>query len=258
MLNETHIKQLGDRGITEETAARLLWRSSTDGYLEIPYFRKGIEVGIKFRTLSGKKKFYQKEGGEQCLYNLDVIAELGTAPLLLCEGELDAAIATQCGHVAVSVPNGAPAKSVEDDHATKYDYLKDIPANAQIIICADNDEAGANLLHDLQLRLRPARCKWVKYPQGCKDLNEAYVQYGSKGVDETIRRAQWCKIDGNYSLSELPPVPTQVALDCPVEGLAEHYKLRPGDFTVITGVPGLGKTTLVNEIACGKIGRAHV
>ena len=254
MLTEKIISQLADRGITEEIASRLSWTASDNGMLEIPYFRNGVKVGTKFRTLTGKKKFYQEDGSEQCLYNLDAIKEIGTSPLVITEGELDAAIALQCGHIAVSVPNGAPSKPVEGE-GTKYDYLKDIPPGIEIIICADGDEQGANLLHDLSIRLKPARCKWVKYPKGCKDLNEAFIKFGSKGVDETIRRAQWCKIDGIYSLSELPPPPTAIPLDCPVHGLADNFKIRLGDFTVISGLPGFGKTTLVNEIACGMVSK---
>jgi hypothetical protein len=30
----------------------------------------------------------------------------------------------------------------------------------------------------------------------------------------------------------------------------EHYKIRLGDFTVVTGIPGHGKTALINDICC--------
>ena len=32
--------------------------------------------------------------------------------------------------------------------------------------------------------------------------------------------------------------------------MGDHYRLRLGDFTVITGIPGSGKSTFVNDLAC--------
>jgi len=69
-------------------------------------------------------------------------------------------------------------------------------------------------------------------------------------VRETIRRAQWLRLDGVYRLSELPPAAPPVAHRTGIAGLDPHYRIRRGDFCVITGLPGHGKTSLVNEIAC--------
>lgn len=255
MLKAKHTEALENRGINVEIASGLGWTSSSKGdWLEIPYKRKGHVVGTKYRTLTGDKKFMQNPGSEQCFWNVDILGEIGTAALVICEGEMDAMIALQCGYMAVSVPNGAPANIVEGD-GKKYDYLKDIPDTVkEIILAVDGDAAGTNLLHDLSLRLNPARCKWVKYPKGCKDLNDAFLAGGDKGqkwVDETLKRAQWCKVEGLYRMSDIPPSPHAEPIACPVDGMGYYYKLRLGDFTVVSGVPGMGKTIFTNEIACG-------
>ncbi len=250
MILQKHIDLLEARGITGEIASRLGWHSldRNDGeWIGIPFINKGKQVGVKYRTIAGEKKFYQAKGSEQCLYNIDQISEISEFPLIITEGEMDCAIALQCGYSSVSVPNGAPSKSIEED-GKKYDYLGDIPKNIEIILVFDDDEPGHNLLHDVSIRLGKERCKWIKYPKDCKDLNDTFAKYGQRGVDETLKRAQWMKIDGLYRMSELPPVPTLIPIPCPISGLGDHYKLRLGDFTVITGIPGYGKTTLANEI----------
>ena len=86
--------------------------------------------------------------------------------------------------------------------------------------------------------------------QRCKDLNEVLQFYGAKGVVETINRAAFLKVDGVYRMSDLPPVPEQRVYDVGYEKLNEHYRLRLGDFVVITGVPGLGKSTFINDLCC--------
>ena len=258
MLTNATIELLEARGITGETASRLGWASTSrsDGeWLEIPYFRAGKRVGAKQRTLAGEKRFSQDKGSEQCFYNADALAEAGTSAVVVTEGEMDCAVALQCGYLAVSVPNGAPLEKVQDG-AAKYAYLADLPDGCEVILATDGDDQGANLLHDLALRIGRHRCKWVKYPRGCKDLNEAFLAWGERGVHETIRKAAWMKVDGLYKMSEIPPEPEFDPIPCTVPGTGAHYRLRPGDFTVITGIPSYGKSTFVNAVAAG-MAQAH-
>ena len=100
------------------------------------------------------------------------------------------------------------------------------------------------------MTLGHARCRWVRYPQGCADLAGTPQKYGAKGIVETIKRAQWYATPGIYALSELPDPPPNPAFDCGMVGLREHYRLRRGDFCVVSGVPSAGKSSFVNEVAC--------
>jgi twinkle protein len=109
---------------------------------------------------------------------------------------MDALAAIQCGFLrTVSVPDGAPAEPLGGASGPKYAYLDEAIGRrreATIILAVDGDKAGANLFHDLVLRLGRARCKFVNYPfkrskreQRCKDLNEVLQEWGEKGVVET-------------------------------------------------------------------------
>lgn len=249
MLTVKHMQLLEERGIAVETASKLGWRSSNDN-LVIPYYQGGAEVGAKFRTLSGEKKFYQEKGSAQIFYNWEAVRDTSKERLIITEGEMDCAIAIQCGLLAVSVPNGAPMTQVENGD-TKYAYLADLPDGKDIILAVDGDSAGANLLHDLSIRIGQHRCKWVKYPEGCKDLNDVFLRGGAKMVVDVVESARWTKIDGIYRMEELPDQPDMEAFPCPVDGLGELFALRQGDLTVITGIPGHGKTTLMNHVLGG-------
>jgi len=245
---------LEDRGINIELAVRMGWRSAgrsgSGEAIEIPYYHNGKEVNHKGRTIEGEKRFWQVEGGEKRLYNVDAIKDLGNEALVITEGEMDCMIALHCGYVAVSVPDGAPKDAIGDKESVKYDYLRDLPKDLKkIILAVDNDNAGANLLHDLSIRLGRHRCQWVKYPPGCKDLNDVFKVWGNKGVTECITGAQYLHIDGLYRLSELPPRPDIPAFDVGIPDLENHYKLRRGDLSVDTGIPSHGKSTFANNIA---------
>lgn len=259
MLSQTHVKALQERGLdpimVEEFGVNSIDRSG-DEFLEIPYLQRGQRVNTKYRTLGTTKRFTQDAGATKCFWNYDVIGDQALAlhPLIITEGEMDAFAAIQAGFTrVVSVPDGAPSEEIGDKGSVKYSYLEDARNDLrdvkEIILCTDDDGPGIALMNDLALRLNRARCKWVKYPKGCKDLNDALAKYGPRGVTETITRAQWLRLDGLYRMSEIPPVPPREALDIGMMGLAGKYKMRPGDFTVITGIPSHGKSTFVNEIA---------
>jgi len=257
-LSRRHGELLEARGLDLEVIERLGVSSSgrlgADG-IAIPYFRGGRHVGTKYRTIAGEKRFAQDPGSTQILYNRDCLSDvtLEGQPIIITEGEVDCWTALQCGFArSVSVPAGAPSTEVGDRASAKYSFIDDMPAipdDATIILAVDGDEPGSALRADLALRLGARRCKWVRYPQGCKDLNDALQRYGHRGVVETISRAQW--LVGNvYRMRDIPPVPEAVPHDSGFPGLHEHYRLRVGDLAIVTGIPSHGKSSFVGDIAC--------
>lgn len=263
------------RGLDLETMVRYGFDgTSRDGVdtLVIPFARNGKTVRRKYRQFEGERKWSQDKGGVRCAWNEDVLRDdsLIGQPLLITEGELDALAAIQAGFLrTISVPDGAPPpgeRTKEDlEESQKYAWLKDIEPFliskrvGEIIICADGDENGAALLQDLSIRIGKAACKFIRYPKSkkdrgrshCKDLNEVLEDYGVPGVQKTIATAQWIAAKGVYTMSELPPMPEQARFDSPNHRLfSENFKLRLGDFSVVTGTPGFGKTSFVNDIMC--------
>lgn len=263
-LQERHVSALKARGLDPELLVRLGGGASgsiADG-IALPFLDQGVAVACKHRTLGEAKRFTQQAGGRQILFNQDCLRDdtLKTEPLIVTEGELDALSAIQAGFPrTVSVPGGAPATPGREG-SKRYAFLDEVSPLLgdcrEIILAVDADEPGANLLQDLALRLGRHRCKWLAYPAGAKDLNDVLRTSGERGVQETIRRAQWLKVEGVYRLSELPPIAPQPAQSTGVAGLDPHYRIRKGDFCVLTGLPGHGKTSLVNEIACN-MARLH-
>lgn len=257
-LSRRHADLLEARGLDIELLETLGLQSCEDrgpDWIAIPYFAGGNIVGTKYRTVAGQKEFSQAPGSAQILYNRDCLSDqtLANLPIVICEGEVDCWTALQCGFPrAVSVPAGAPNTEVGDRASAKYQFIDDMPElpdDTVFILAVDGDAPGSALRADLELRLKRRRCKWVRYPRGCKDLNDALQRYGQRGVVETLNRAQW--VVGNvYRMADIPPVPEPKAYDSQFPGLRDHYKLRLGDFSVVTGVPSHGKSTVVNDLCC--------
>lgn len=275
-MSDAMMQRLEDRGLDVEAADRFgLSSVHRDGgeALVIPFVRNGEIVRRKYRWFREERRWSQDKGGIRCAWNEDVLrdASLHGQPLVITEGEFDAMAAIQSGFTrTISVPDGAPPpgeRSVEELEAgRKYEWLREIKPllhrdlAPEIILAVDGDENGAALLQDLSAQLLRARCKFVTYPKckdperrgrpRCKDLNEVLEDYGPKGVVETLSRAQWVAADGVYRMGELPPLPESQVYEIGFPLFGEHYKLRLGDLAVWTGIPMMGKTSVVQDVCC--------
>ena len=260
-LSPANVQALEARGIDVESAVRHgVADSRKPGYdVQFEYRVGSVPVNHKYRTLGPEKRFCQDENSRKTFWNFDCLTDQTLdGPLIITEGEFDSLIALQCGYSRViSCPDGAPAVEQGASAGAKYSYVDDALATlapfSEIILCTDGDGPGLNLLNDLALRLSKARCKWVKYPVGCKDLNDAFSRYGENGVRATLTRAKWMRVDGIYKMSELPPLPYARPFDVGISGLEPHYRMRLGDFCVITGSPGGGKTSFINNLAANMV-----
>jgi twinkle protein len=266
LLNETGSAALEFRGLDPELAVKLGVTSAVvpDGggdWVAIPFIKGGLTVNHKYRRVrkatDGRPNFAQDKGGLACWWNYDVITDptLSDYKLIVTEGEIDAIVALQCGYPRViSVPNGAHDKELGDRDSAKLafvaDSLTDLSEVKTIVLAVDSDPAGSTLMTDLARRLGKARCQYVVYPEGCKDLNDVLLRHGQRGVVEVVEAAKWVQVKGLFRMSELPPVPVSQPFPIGMGKLDNHMLLRRGDFTVITGIPSHGKTALVTDIAC--------
>lgn len=257
MLDQKLTQWLEARGLDQEIVSRLGVSASQNrgaDWIVIPYTRRGETVNRKYRGMD-RKEFYQDADGQKIVYNFDCLLDdtIKSMPLVIVEGEPDCWAALQSGYPrCISVPDGAPAVQLGEGAQKKYSYLDDVLALTndcrEIILAVDNDGPGANLLHDLSLRFGKSRCKWIPYPKGCKDLNDALRLYGTKGVTECFNRAQWVLVDGVYRMDELTPPPYREAHTTGIDALNDHYKIRLGDFCVVTGIPSMGKSTFITDV----------
>lgn len=265
-LSSVHQMELEARSLDVELCVRLGFNTVSRGgsdKVAIPFVKNGVVVNHKYRTIGGKKQFAQDPEAEKCVWNHDCLLDpsLASEPLIITEGELDAVAAIQAGFLrTVSVPDGAPAKELGGaTDAVKYEYLADIiklvPPTQTIILATDGDGPGVNLMRDLAIRLGEPRCKFLLYPKDgerrLKDLNDVLENYGARGVRETIERATWYAKTGVFSMDELPEEPDRQKYSLHMgPGVDKYVKIRRGDFWVITGIPGHGKSAFVDDMAC--------
>lgn len=222
-----------------------------------PYERGGIRVNRKIRKIDAKE-FIQDKGGEQILWRLDCIADVGLKdePVVITEGEFDCIAAIQAGYWrSVSVPGGAPPEAHESEKdlraSARYACIRSAPLDdvACFILATDNDAKGIALRTDLIALLHPARCKFVTYPAGCKDLNDVLRDYGQEVAAKVLASAQWVAVSGVLEPDELPELGELIVWRPQVlEPIDRLVSVCPGHVSVWTGLAGDGKSTLVNAV----------
>lgn len=227
-----------------------------------PFVDGGQAVGEKYRAPG--KRFWQRRGGRKTFWNADCMddpaLEAGTKSLVITEGEIDALTAIDCGLTCtVSVPDGAPAvrdgetpedipeTDPADDATGKFEFVFNnrhrIKRIKRFVLAVDNDAPGRRLAAELLRRLGAARCSFVTYPEGCKDLNDVRVNHGPDAVVRVIADAKPYPVKGVYQLSDYPELDEPRTYSTGWPDLDDNLRLWLGELLVITGIPGHGKST---------------
>lgn len=254
MIEKPHSEWFKSRGIPSDLADKLGITAGMRGeeqWLSIPYRLDGQIVNRKFRRIDQKAHSMDK-GGKLCLWNAECLS--GVGEVIITEGEFDALAVMAAGFErVVSVPNGAPADKIDDPvNANRYGFLWEHEAALKpiesFVLATDGDKPGRALAHDLAAILGPERCKFITYPDGCKDLNEVLLAHGEREVVKLIAEAKAFPVAGIYAMADFPEAQEVRAMATGIAALDPHMSLVLGSLTVFSGYSNMGKSTVLNGV----------
>lgn len=234
-----------------------------------PYFSISEDAEIvltnrKYRGV-GEKHFRMEAGARPVFWGLESIA--GCETVVIVEGEMDRLALIESGADAVlSVPHGAP-NPTSRDYTSKFDFLAESAANTahvkHWIIWADNDEPGKALEAELSRRLGRERCSRVVAVEGCKDANDVLMRHGPDAVLRMLANAQPWPVEGVYEVASLSDNIDELyrhglprGVRSYWSGLNELFTVKPGDMTIVSGIPNSGKSNFVDAL-CVDIAKLH-
>jgi twinkle protein len=174
----------------------------------------------------------------------------GTKSIVITEGELDAISVSQSfdhKYPVVSLPNGAASavKVIQRE----YEWLSTFE---KIVLMFDQDSAGREATEAVATLLPIGKVFVANLD--AKDANEVLLKYGPQALVKSYWQASPWRPDGIVAASDLrEAVLNPVRVPCipyPWESLNERLGgLRQGELVTITAGSGVGKTTLVKELA---------
>lgn len=265
-LHPRHGEWLEARGISDELARKFGLFTTVQSFqneetgewekarcIAIPYRSNGKVVNHKYRRVEPKQHVMDK-GGKRCFWNEEALDRAAGGTLVISEGEWDGMIADDLGWAVSSVPNGTPEKASDDPaNEKRYDYLWDVRDRLarvdRFILATDGDKAGMALRADLIALLGPARCSFIEYPDGCKDLTDVYLGYGVESVSWCLNHAKSVPVQGLYRIDDFPERGEIVHWPLGIEPLDGRLYIVPGTLTVLTGYANMGKSTVIDCIA---------
>lgn len=208
------------------------------------YFYNGELVNIKYRDSA--KNFKMVAGARLVPYGVDVLLDNTTDDIVVCEGEVDVLSFYEAGiRCAISVPNGASSRQLEWLHE-----LQHIFDGKRILLATDMDEPGRGLRDELSRRLGRENCWVVDMPR--KDANEVLCDLGKEALVECIQQAKPYPVDGIEDADSVHGELLSMYDSGPPNGWDTfQFMWHPGQVSIITGIPGHGKSTFVKNVISG-------
>jgi len=262
-LDDAQFEYLESRGISRETATACgvvsgtVWiraRGEEVRCIGFPYANSDGTTAIKWRD--GAKNFSQS-GAAQSLWRID---DFNGGDLVICEGELDSLSFQEASIFSTSVPNGAPVGEVKNGGSKKFSYLWDakerIEKADRIILATDRDGPGNALAEEIARRVGKARCWRVPFPEDCKDANDVLVKHGKERLVEVMDSATPWPVSGLRNASEYRSEALELyngnfdqGIRSGIYDLDRIYRVLPQTLTVVTGIPGSGKSTFLTWLS---------
>lgn len=275
-LSAEHLAFLASRGISAETAAKAKLFASRRWFnrlnaeedcVAFPYYSGGKLTACKYRSINGKD-FTQDSGGAHTFFGIDDLD--ANKPVVIVEGEIDALTLVEIGVPnALSVPSGAPMKVVDGKVSAKedkrfsfvWDAFDRLSKAPYVVIATDNDPPGHALAEELARRIGKDKCRLAKLPE--KDANEVFLKQGADVLREAIDKAEPYPVQGISSakdfeerLNDLFKKGTGKGFSTGYDSVDQLYTVVPGQMTVVTGYPSMGKSNFVDQLMVN-LARTH-
>lgn len=252
----------GKRGISKNVIDYLDIREDSHGNGVFNFYdTNDVLTMVKYRPArtvekhSGQPKTWcQKDADTSALlFNMNRVNT--SKPLLITEGETDCASAIEAGYInTVSVPLGAGNLHWIEEN---WDWLNNFDS---IIIWSDNDEAGIKMRKECIYRLGTWRTKYISTPEFfekengkrvlLKDINDCLQVGGKEFVMNLISEAKDVPVKSVVDYSEIEELDIS-QMDGVKTGIKpldnELLKIFYGTLTVLSGRPGSGKTSIIDQ-----------
>eukprot|EP00440_Ansanella_granifera_P033819 gb/GFBE01036692.1/.p1 GENE.gb/GFBE01036692.1/~~gb/GFBE01036692.1/.p1 ORF type:complete len:789 (+),score=157.66 gb/GFBE01036692.1/:1-2367(+) len=248
----TQVRMIPEKVLQRNKVCQKKGKGHQADAINFRYFAGEELVAEKLRTLD--KNFKMGVVG-QCLYGVDDI--LGADVIVLTEGEMDKLSVEAAGIQAVASLQNGCGGGLAMGHGAK----EALDGATRIVLALDADEGGSKATEELGKMFGYAKCYQVNWPEGCKDSNEVLCKFGPAELqsliesatrmrpphvasfDTSVQRIVADRINGNIPQEFISGVQTGWS------GIDRFYRPVRGEVTVVTGIPGSGKSEWLLSLA---------
>nr|DAQ24459.1 MAG TPA: DNA directed DNA polymerase [Caudoviricetes sp.] len=239
------------RGLTQETCQLFGYGISRyHGVLchVAPYYDQHGDLIAQHIRMDGKQFRWIGESKDVKLFGQN-LWKRGGKRVIITEGEIDCLSVSQLqGNKwpVVSLPNGA--QSAVKAFRCNLDWLSSF---SEVVLAFDMDEPGQEAAKECAALLPPGKAFIASLP--AKDANECLMQGQGQALVNALWQADEYRPDGIKAGKDLWDelmTPPAEGYDIPYPELNDKlHGLRKGELYLFTAGSGVGKSTIVNEIA---------
>jgi twinkle protein len=250
--------------ISKETLAHFkisqnkIYFPDTEDYamcLVYPYFQEEKLVNLVY---FGKTRHAEFGGLETC-FNYD---NINTDHTYITLDELEVFSLYECGiNNAISLFGGHSLDNIPIEKAQSklLDFLSNIETRLndvkKITLSLPNNERGNVIKEELLRRLGKERCWVVQPPENNYSWNDVLIDYGKNKLISLLDTAKPIPVRGIFDvddiedkLDELYYKGLRKGFSTGFDTVDQYYTIVPGQWTVMTGIPGHGKSNFLDAI----------
>lgn len=212
------------------------------------YNDKGQVIAQKLR-FKDKRFVILGDNSKALMFGQQLFRGQDSRQIVITEGEIDCLTISQLWenkYPVVSVKNGAGG--AKNDILNNIEWLEGFE---KVIFAFDMDEVGRQAAYECAALLSPHKAYIAHLP--AKDANEAYQQ----GLGQQLIKSLWEArqhspdyIKTGSDLKDICRTPRQRGLSIPFPDLDNKIDgIRSGELVLFTAGSGVGKSTLIHEIA---------
>lgn len=227
--------------------------------LAFPYIKNGIIYNIAYQ---GKYRKTEKGGANIC-FNADGIREDNT---IIVFDELDVMTLFECGiKNVIGLTGNMKINEVTNKNINVLlDFLtvmeKELEGVKRFTLAFPQTDDYALIQDELVNRLGKGRCWLTKMPKTASSWNALYVQMmndgiGRQGIQACVDGAVPVPVSGLFELTDISDKFDDLYFNGLKRGastgfptLDGFYTVVPGQWTVVTGIPGHGKSNVLDSI----------
>jgi twinkle protein len=244
--------QLKARGISQETCRKFNYHVGKDekgNWVHIANYFKERQLVAQHLRGEDKKFSWRGDSKDVELFGQNIWPAKGSR-VVVTEGEIDCMSISQSFNnkwPCVSIPSGC--NSARSAIERNIEWLEGYES---IVLAFDDDAPGRKATEDAVLLFTPGKVKVMSF-QGLKDANELLLAKDASTVCSCVFQAREYRPDGVVSGCDL----LDEVMKEPQSGYSVLYPklmektmgLRKGELVMFTAGSGIGKSTVVNEIA---------
>ncbi len=216
---------------------------------------RGVTVGVKYRD--SEKNFIWAPGSVQVPYGIHLAYD--SQEVAVSEGEFEPLSWYECGISAISAPSAPPAPKEGKVYQPRLEWMDGywdwIASRKRVVLALDSDAPGRALQEEFARRIGKEKVFIAEFPEGCKDPNDVLRKHGKDKLIEIYKTARPYPLEGILDADTEHEALEALYKDGFPQGwrtgfshMDSVFRFHPGQVTLLTGVPGHGKSSFVKQV----------